>query len=380
MQKDYKDYIMKHKKERERLIVHTSLIGIVGSTILAIFEIIVGFLSNSIAIILDGIETISTAVGSIVIIITIKLSNKPPDKKHPMGYGRIEYVSDMIVASIIIYIGLTAFMTELKAIIYGRVPNYTTATYIVLVVSMITKFLLGLHERKVGKKVHSKSLSITAFDSFYNSTLSMLIIISALIYSKTGTNLENYLGLVIAMFIFRVGLKIFVDTLTEVLGKKVQSKLVDDIKKTMINFDDVRGVYDFVLHSYGRDKYIGSVHIEVDSEIDVLELERLQRRITERVYIVHGVVITAIGIYAINTKDEDFMKIYNYINTFVKNYRDVEEVHGLYVDKEKKEIYFDIVLDCMVENKDAMINAFKLEIEEEYRDYTVTIQRDIPIE
>ncbi len=380
MQKDYKDYIIKHKKERERMIVHTSLIGIIGSTILAVFEIVIGFLSNSIAIVLDGIETISTAVGSVVIIIAIKLSNKPPDKKHPLGYGRIEYVSDMILASIIIYIGLTAFMTELKAIIYNRVPSYTYASYIVLIVSMITKFFLALHERKMGKKAHSKSLAITAFDSFYNSALSMFILICAIIYTKTGTNLENYLGLIISLFIIRVGLKIFVDTLTEVLGQRVHSKLVDDIKKTMMNFEDVRGVYDFVLHSYGRDKYIGSVHIEVDSEIDVLELERLQRRITEQVYIVHSVVITAIGIYAINTKDEDFMKIYNYINTFANNYRDIEEVHGLYVDKEKKEIFFDIVLDCMVENKEAMIEAFKIEIEEEYKDYNVTIQRDIPIE
>ncbi len=379
MKKDYKDYILKHKRYREKKVVQTSIINIVGSLILAIFEIIIGFFSHSIAIILDGVETISTALGSVVIIIAIKLSGKAPDRKHPLGYGRIEYVSEMIVASIIVYIGVTSLITEAQAILNGKMPRYNYASYIVLIVSMITKFYLALHEKEMSYKLHSRALGITAFDSFANSLTSMFIIISAVIYARTGTNVENYVGIAISILILRVGLLIFRDTLTEILGKSIHSELADEVKETMLNFEQVRGVYDFVLHSYGRDRYIGSVHIEVSSKLELLELETLQRRITEIVYIKHGVVITAIGIYAINLEDEDFMKVYNYINSFVKHYRDVEEVHGLYFDKEKKEIHFDIVLDCMVENKEAMIQAFKEEIEEEYKDYTVSIQRDIPI-
>lgn len=380
MHENYKDYIDREKKKREDKIVHSSFIAILGSLILSIFEIVTGIVSNSSILVLYGIETVSTGIASMVIVVGIKLSSKEPDKKHPLGYGRFEYVADLVVATIIVYIGITALISQIKAIVAGPpLPNYTQEAYVVLVIAMVTKFLFGLHENQVGIKTRSKALIGTAIDSYANALFSFTIILSAIIYERLGIDVENYIGLLISAMIIRNGFGIFMNTLTEILGRRANPLFVKEIKDAIMEFEPVEGVYDCVLHSYGRDRYVGSVHIEIPSSMPILELENLQRRISEKIYSKFGVMLTAVGIYAINYEDYDFMRIYNYLNTIAKHYRDVEEVHGLFFDRENKRISFDIVLDCSVEHKDLMIQAFKAELEEEYRDYTVTIHRDIPL-
>lgn len=380
MFKDNRELVSKERKSREKEIIHTSLIALVGSLLLASVEIMVGIWSKSGILILYGIETVSTGLASLVIITGIKLSAKEPDRRHPLGYGRLEYISDMVVATIIVNIGITALITAVKTIIAGpTITEYNLTSYTVLVVAMVTKFLLAVHEREVAKKTRSKALAGTAIDSFANSFVSFSIIVSSVIYAKYGKNVENYVGLLVAFFIIRNGYEIFLNTLTEVLGRRASKTLIHEIKETIMGFEHVIGVYDFVLHSYGRDKYVGSVHIEILTTLPILELEIMQRRIKDTVYLNHGVMLTAIGIYATDEEDEDFMKIYNYLNTFAKHCKDIEEVHGLFLDKENKQISFDIVLDHYAEDKDILVEAFKTEIQDEYKDYTVNVNRDMPL-
>ncbi len=379
MRKDYKNYIMSYKKDREKEIIKTSLIGIIASVILAIFMISIGYISNSVAIILDGVEIISTALASIIILIGIKLSAKSPDKKHPYGYGRIEYISDMIVSFIILYIGIMALKTEITTIMNPSTPQYSAYTFIILSVSMVVKFLLGIHEKEVAKKTHSRALAGASADSFANAIVSFSIIISSIIFIYYDINIENYIGLIISLLIIRIGFTILKNTISDILGTTIHSKLNDKIKKTISEFNNVIGVYDLVLHSYGRHKYIGTVYIEISSEMSMTDFELLQINIIEKIYLEYSVIISAIGVYAIDLNNAEFMEVYNDINDLVDNSTALDDAHGIFINKEKKKIYFDVVVDCTVENQGEILSKIKKELENKHQGYEVVIQKDMPL-
>ena len=183
------------KSHREKIVIQTSIISIIANLILVGLKAFVGFLANSIAIITDAVNNLSDALSSIITIIGTKLAGKAPDKKHPFGHGRIEYITSLTVSVIVLYAGLTALIESIKKIINPETPDYTTTTIIILIIGILIKFILGLYVKKTGKFVHSDSLLASGTDAFNDAVLSISVLASTIVYMIWQIDLEAYVGI-----------------------------------------------------------------------------------------------------------------------------------------------------------------------------------------
>ena len=187
------------KDNREKGVVKTSVISIISNIVLASFKAFVGLMANSIAIISDAVNNLSDALSSIITIVGTKLAGKALDKKHPYGYGRIEYMTSLVVSGIVLYAGITAFIESVKKIIHPEAADYSKLTLVILIAGIIVKFILGLYVKKKGKEVNSDSLVASGSDAFNDAILSISVLASAIIYMIFKVSLEAYVGVLLAI-------------------------------------------------------------------------------------------------------------------------------------------------------------------------------------
>ena len=196
---------MEEMMDRNRLIVRTSIIGIVANLFLSAFKAAVGLISNSIAVTLDAVNNLSDALSSVITIIGTKLANRQPDKKHPLGHGRTEYLSAMIVAAIVLYAGITSLVESVKKIIHPEIPDYTVVSLIIIASAVVVKLLLGRYVKAQGQKANSGALIASGEDARFDAILSASVLASAVIFLLTGLSLEAWVGVVISGFIIKSG-------------------------------------------------------------------------------------------------------------------------------------------------------------------------------
>ncbi len=369
----------KKEKDRKSVIVNTSVIGIIANVFLAIFKAIVGFVSNSIAITLDAVNNLSDVLSSVITIVGTKFAEKAPDKDHPYGHGRIEYLSAMIISIIILYAGGLSFFESIKKIIFPELPDYNLISIVIIAVAVIVKIFLGLYVKKVGKKVNSESLIGSGTDALMDAIISTSTIIAAIIYVSLGIKLEAWLGLVISLVIIKSGIDMFRKTFSQILGERVNKDIAESIKNTVESFDGVYGAYDLILSNYGPDVYLGSIHIEVEDTMKACEIDELTRKIMHKVYKENNVLLSAIGIYSLNTKDEESNKIRETVNKIVHSYKTVLQMHGFYLNKAEKIINFDIIIDYDDENKANTYKEIYDKIQEIYKEYKIQITMDFDV-
>lgn len=362
--------------DRNKIIIRTSIIGIIANVLLAAFKAVVGLTANSIAIVMDAVNNISDAASSIITIIGTKLAGKEPDKKHPFGYGRIEYLSAMIISVIVLYAGITALVESVKRIINPETPDYSVASLVIVGVAVIVKIVLGMYVKKTGKIVNSDSLVNSGDDAVLDSVISATTLAAAAVYMIFNISLEAWLGAIIAVVIIKAGLEMLKDTLSKILGERVDSELAHDIKETVLGFDEVKGVYDLVMHNYGPDSYNGSVHIEVPDTLSADDLDRMLRKIQVKVYQEHNVILTAIGVYSYNTHDPKAVAAREKVSKLVLEVPNVIQIHGFYIDHEEKTIRFDIVVSFDAKDRSEVYREVCEKVQKEYPDHTLQIAMD----
>ncbi|MBQ8891917.1 MAG: cation transporter [Bacilli bacterium] len=365
------------KKTREKVVIRTSIISILSNIVLASFKAGVGFLANSIAIISDAVNNLSDALSSIITIIGTKLAGRAPDKKHPYGYGRIEYMTSLIVSSIVLYAGATAFIESIKKIIHPELADYSTTTLIILIAGILIKFILGIYVKKKGHDVNSDALVASGTDALNDGILSISVLVSAIIYILFHISLEAYVGVLLSVIIIKSGIELIRESIDNVLESRIESGLSRKIKKEVAKEKEVQGVFDLVLNNYGPDKYLGSVHIEVADTLSVSDVDKISRRITKNVSEKYGVILHTIGIYSVNTKDEHVKKIRNDITKIVFSHKSILQFHGFYLDEEDKSISFDIIIDFKEKNREEVYKQIYDEVKEKYKDYKISITLDI---
>ena len=363
---------------REKTIVKTSVIGIITNLLLVGFKAFVGLISNSIAVILDAVNNLSDALSSVVTIIGAKLGAKQPDKKHPLGYGRIEYLSSMIVAALVLYAGITSLVESIKKIIHPEAADYSTVSLIIIGVAIVVKLVLGLYVRKQGKKVSSGALEASGSDALFDAILSASVLASAIVYLIWGVSLEAYVGVVIAGFIIKAGIEMMIETLNDIIGKREDAETTKELKEIICAEENVLGAYDVTLFNYGPNKNYGSVHIELPDTMSVDEVDRITRRIQTDVYKKTGVILTGIGVYSFNTSDDEAAKMRNAIQKTVMAHDWALQMHGFYADTEKKTIRFDVVVSFEVDRKEAL-ETLCGEVKALYPEYDILIVPDVDI-
>lgn len=364
-------------KNREKKIVKTSIISILANIVLAAFKAFIGLISNSIAIISDAVNNLSDALSSIITIIGTKLAGKPADKKHPFGYGRIEYITSLVVSAIVLYAGITALIESIKKIINPTIPNYSTITLIILIAGIIVKFILGIYVKNKGKEVNSDSLIASGSDAFNDGILSISVLISTIIYILFNISIEAYIGIIVSIFIIKAGIDLIKESVDNMLGTRVETNLAKSIKKDITAEENVQGAYDLVLNDYGPEKYLGSIHIEVKDTLTVSDIDKISRRISKKILDKYGVILHTIGVYSVNTKDKDIIEARKEITKIVFSHKGILQMHGFYLDKKDKHISLDIIIDFEEPNKEEIYKSIYDKIKEKYKEYTVNITLDV---
>ena len=367
---------MNEQASRDSIIIRTSIIGILANIALAAFKAVIGLSSNSIAIVMDAVNNLSDAASSVITIVGTKLAGREPDKKHPFGYGRIEYLSATIISLLVLYAGITAFTESVKKIIHPDTPDYGAAALIIVAAAVVVKLLLGRYVKGIGEKVNSDSLKGSGEDATLDSVISASTLVAAAIYLFFHVSLEAWLGAVIAVVIIKSGVEMLRDTLSKILGERVDAQFAADMKATIRNNPEVRGAYDLILHDYGPDLYNGSVHIEVPDTMTADELDRLNRKITREVYDKHGVALTAISVYSYNTKDPEAAEVRNRVSKIVTADPYVREMHGFYMDKIEKRMRFDVVVSFDAEDRNKVYREVCEKVQREFPDYKLLIAMD----
>ena len=360
---------------RNSVIIRTSIIGIVANLFLVAFKAFVGLASGSIAVILDAVNNLSDALSSLVTIIGTKLASRLPDRKHPLGHGRIEYLSALVVAAIVLYAGITSFTESVKKIFHPEAADYSAVSIVIIASAVVVKILLGLYVKAQGRKTGSGALEASGADALFDAVLSFSVLVSALVFIFTGLSLEAYVGVVISFFIIKAGLEMIGETVDDILGMRADPETVRNIKRIVLEEPGVRGAYDLVLHNYGPDRNYGSVHIELPDTMSVEEVDRMTRRIEYRVYKETGVVLTGIGVYSFNTGDGEESKIENRVRELVLSNDWALQMHGFYVDISERTMRFDVVISFDVSRKEALERLYA-QVEGEFPDYKVVITPD----
>ena len=350
----------KREKSRAGIIVKTSFIAIITNTLLVGFKVFVGLVSNSIAIVLDALNNLTDAISSVVTIVGAKLANKRPDKKHPYGYGRIEYFSTIVVAALVLVAGVTAGRESFVKILESGDADYSISSLIIIAAAVAVKLVLGFYLQKVGKKVDSGSLVASGKDSMMDSILSFATLIGAILNVLFGLKLEGYLGVLIAIFIMKTGVEMLLETLDLIIGKRADADIINKIRKTLKEFPDVQGVYDLSLHNYGPSKIIATAHIQVPDKMTADTIHKLTREMAYACFEKYGVIIT-IGIYAANDQRK-YRTLREQVFGLAKEYPEILQVHGFYVD-EAQNVYFDLVIDFICQNPEELSRKLISELE-----------------
>ena len=362
---------------REKTIIRTSIIGIIANVFLAGFKAAVGLTTHSIAIVLDAVNNISDAGSSLITIVGTKLAAREPDKKHPFGYGRIEYLSAMIISVIVLYAGITSFVESVKKILHPETPDYSAVSLIIVAVAVAVKILLGRYVKRVGLRVNSDSLINSGEDAVLDSVISASTLVAAGIFLIFGISLEAWLGALISLVIIKSGIGMLKDTMSQILGERNDPELVRSIKETVVGFPDVQGAYDLVLNNYGPDAWNGSIHIEVPDTCSADQLDRLIRSIQTAVYKKHRVILTAIGVYSVNTKDEEILEIREQVREIVLSHPHVKQMHGFYLNRLEKSMRFDVVISFDAPDRRAVYTQVISDVQKAFPDYQFQVAMDM---
>lgn len=370
--------IIQESINRDKVIVKTSVIGIVTNIFLVIFKATIGLLSNSIAVILDAVNNLSDALSSVITIIGTKLANKLPNKKHPLGYGRIEYMSAMLVSAIVLYAGITSMVESVKRIFRPEAADYSIISLIIIAVAVIVKIVLGKYVKAKGEKVNSGALIASGADAMFDAILSASVLASAIIYFTTKVSLEAYVGVIISGVIIKAGIGMMLDTINDILGKRADAETTKKIKQLLVEEPEVRGAYDLIIHNYGPNKNLASVHLELPDTMTVEQVDTLTRKLQSKVYLQTGVVIAGMGVYSYNTKNDESAKIQNTILETIMKHNWVLQMHGFYADITKKEIRFDVVMSFEIDAKEGL-KILNDEVTKLYPDYKIQIIPDVDV-
>ncbi len=361
--------------DRNTQIIRTSVIGIVANVLLAAFKALVGILASSIAIIMDAVNNLSDALSSVITIVGTKLSERPADRKHPFGFGRIEYFSAIIIAVIVLSTGVTSLIESVKKIFNPTEPTYTTTTLIVIVVAIVVKLVLGQYVKRKGQQLKSDALIASGADALFDAVITLATLVSAGVMLLWHVSLDGVLGALISLVIIKAGVEMLASPVNELLGAKVSPELVSDVKREVMAFDGVHGVYDIILHNYGPNVMIGSLHISVPDTMTAYDIHGLTRKISTQIFDKHGIILT-VGVYSLATGDNRRADLQKKVLQTLAAKKEIVQVHGFYYNENDRRLSVDVVPDITVHDDAALIAQLTADIQPIVPDMTVTIVVD----
>ena len=328
---------------RQQRIIRTSFIGIGVNLALVLCKAAVGILSHSIAILLDAVNNLSDALSSVITIVGTRLAGKRPDKSHPYGHGRIEYLTAILIAMLVLLAGVLSLKESIEKILHPEAAEYTVLSLVIIAAAVLAKLLISRYFRRVGREVNSGVLQASGADAFFDAVLSFATLAAGIVCLVWGVSLEGWLGVIISLAIFKAGIEILMESLSAIIGRRADPALSRQLRERICSFPGVRGVNDLTLHSYGPTQIIGSIHIEVADDMPAREIHRLTHRIAAAVYLEFGIVLT-FGIDAVNEDSPALRALRERVETLVAAEPEVLQMHGFYLDEALHTLTFDLIV------------------------------------
>lgn len=354
--------------ERNRGITLASIKGIIGNVVLVVFKMIIGLASNSIAIILDAVNNLTDVLSSVLTIAGTKLAAKSADKEHPFGHGRIEYMTTMAIAFIILGAGIGSLKESVEKIIHPEVSTFDIPGLIIIAVAIVVKVIMGRYIKAQGEKYKSDALVASGVDALFDAVITFATLVSAALVFFLNIDIQGYVGAIISVFILKAAYDILREMYNHLLGLRADDSLIRDIKETIAQHPNVGGVYDLVLNSYGPGETIGSVHITVPDTMTMADVHPLTKGIAVHLYKKFGIAMT-VGVYAENQPSVEVLEIKKALDQVISLYTHVVQVHAFYVQEQKKVIYYDIIFDFDEEDPQGTLEKIKGELQKRYPDY-----------
>lgn len=344
-------------ENRSKKIMKVSIIGIISNIILAIVKIALGTWTGSVAIVSDAVNNITDSSSSIITIIGTKLSEKAPDKEHPFGHGRTEYLTSLVIGVIILVTGIQMLISSFMSFSKHTEYNYSILSIIIMLLTIVTKIILGIYTEKNGTTLGSEALIGSGKDAKNDAFVTSVALVSAFVYMLTKVSLDAIAGAVISLFVIKAGYDLLQETLKKILGERADAALASAIYGIVEKEDIVLGSHDLILNNYGPKTILGSINLDVDHEKTVGEIypifHHLQLEIYEKLK-----VFLVFGIYSIDDHSDMAKKVWEVLHKFEKEEVYVLGCHGVIVEEERKELYCDILIDF-----DADRNKLKTKLE-----------------
>ena len=348
--------------DRSKEIIRTSWIGIITNVLLAGFKAVVGVLSSSVAIVMDAVNNLSDALSSVITIVGTKLSQRPADRKHPFGFGRIEYFSAIIIAVIVLSAGVTSLIESVKKIFDPTEPDYTTTTLIVIIVAIVVKLVLGQYVKRKGEQLKSDALIASGSDALFDAIITLATLVSAGVMLLWNVSLDGILGALISLVIIKAGVEMLASPVNELLGTSIPADLTKQIIREVSDFEGVHGVFDVILHNYGPDVKIGSLHINVHDTMSAHEIHNLTRKISTAMFDKHGIIMT-VGVYAVATGNNRHAELQSQVIKTLAARKEIVQVHGFLYSEKDQMLSVDVVPDISVHDDAALASQLTKEIQ-----------------
>ena len=352
-------------ESREGVILTASGLGILVNLLSSAMKIVIGLAVSSIAVVTEGVNNAADAASGILTIVGTKLAAMHPTEKHPFGYGRIEYLTSLVIGGLILYAGLEAFTGAVDGIFHPYTVELSFLITGLIGVSAVIKLFLGTFLIREGKRIDSGSLVAVGKECRTDCIVSVLTILATLVYLLFDLSLDAWAALITSLFILKAGGEVLKDTVSELLGKPGDKALAQELYRVIREEPMVLNAADMMLHNYGPDAYSGSVNIEIDCGKTVEEvysrIHALQLRI------LHEYRVTMVfGIYAVNNDREALKEMRSYIARFVREREHVRSYHALYIDPKNNDIYCDLVVDYGLRDWEALEAEFRAYMHERY--------------
>lgn len=371
----------KNPKVRNSYGTLGGVIGIIINFILFVIKFSVGMLVGSIAISADAFNNLSDAASSIITIIGFKMSNKPADAEHPFGHGRIEYLSALLVAFMVMLVGVQFVKSSIERIMNPEVITFELIPFILLLISIGFKVWLSTFNRFIGNKINSSALKAAATDALGDVFTSSTVVISFLLAKFTSLPIDGYIGIFVALAILYAGFGLVRETLNPLLGEAPDPELVNELYEKVLAYPLISGVHDLIVHNYGPGRIIASLHAEIPADVDIMEIHNVIDK-AEREISTDLNLHLVIHMDPICVLTDEIKETWDYVEKILRKYPEIKSMHDFRIvgEGDIKNLIFDIVLEASESGnkrkQEKMIADIKTSIKKEHPQYNCVITVD----
>lgn len=360
--------------ERRRKIIGVSIIGIVTNLLLGVLKAVLGILAGSIALVSDALNNITDSSSSLITIIGTKLAGKAPDRQHPFGHGRTEYLTSLLIGGIVFLTGFQSLISSAKAIFKVEEMNTNMITAIIIIVTIVAKIILGTFTENSGKRLDSTALTASGADAKNDAVISIVTLASTLAYMFAKISVDGIAGVIISVFILKTAYEVLSDTVKKILGERVDGEMVRGIKEIARNTEGVINCFDLILNDYGPDFYTGSINVEIEDNRSIGEMYPILHEAQTKIYNKYHVFLV-FGFYAVNVNDEKYIKIKSLLKSYKDNERHIINYHGIVFDEKTSTIYCDLTKDFDIKPETIIENVNRI-LKREFPQYNIHVNID----